>query len=407
MSTLKRKPVLVVVSPFLDKSYGTERIAIEWLSRLTEEFEIHIYSQRVQGIDTTQIAWHRIPRLPGPHLLNYLWWLAANHVWRAWDRHFRDIRSDIVFSPGINCFDADVISVHIVFAEFLRQASRALKFTNNRVTFWPRLLHRRLYYRLIVFLERRIYTSMNATLILIAKKTAEDLQRFYDRAKQCFIFYMGLDHEAFNPQRRNELRLAARNEIGIPDDVFSVLLVGNDFHKKGVRTLLEAVSQLKSLRIAVLIAGNDDRSPFEALGRSKGIADQVHFLPPRPDVEFYYAAADAYAGPSLEDTFALPPQEAMACGLPVIVSSTNGTNEIITHESDGLILDNPEDAQGLAGMIRRLYEDESFRSHLGENASRTAAQYTWDRNVRELRAIFESVLQKKSQPGLPSLARQS
>ena len=68
---------------------------------------------------------------------------------------------------------------------------------------------------------------------------------------------------------------------------------------------------------------------------------RVHFLPPRQDVEFYYAAADAYVGPSLEDTFALPPQEAMACGMPVIVSAENGTSEIITDGKDGLILGIP------------------------------------------------------------------
>jgi len=45
---------------------------------------------------------------------------------------------------------------------------------------------------------------------------------------------------------------------------------------------------------------------------------RVLFLPQRPDVEWYYAAADAYIGPSLEDSFALPPLEAMACGLSVI-----------------------------------------------------------------------------------------
>ena len=56
----------------------------------------------------------------------------------------------------------------------------------------------------------------------------------------------------------------------------------------------------------------------------------MKFVPPRNDIEFYYAAADAYVGPSLEDTFAQPPAEAMACGLPVIVSSANGTSEIVT-----------------------------------------------------------------------------
>ena len=77
---------LTVVSPFLDKSYGTERIIIEWLMRLTDECEVHLYSQDVKDLDLSKITWHRIPKMPGPHLVNFIWWFLANHLWRAWDR---------------------------------------------------------------------------------------------------------------------------------------------------------------------------------------------------------------------------------------------------------------------------------------------------------------------------------
>ena len=50
------------------------------------------------------------PRCPGPHLFAYCWWFLANHLWRWWDRRFRGLRFDLTYTPGINCFDADVIS---------------------------------------------------------------------------------------------------------------------------------------------------------------------------------------------------------------------------------------------------------------------------------------------------------
>ena len=65
----------------------------------------------------------------------------------------------------------------------------------------------------------------------------------------------------------------------------------------------------------------------------------------------------------------MPPAEAMACGLPVIVSSAAGVSEIITDGTDGLILRDPKDATALSAMIRRLYEDEVFRTQLGERAA--------------------------------------
>ena len=69
MSSEKKKPRLAVVSPFLGKSYGTERTVIEWLNHLPDAFEIHIYSQNVEDLDPDRFIWHRIPKLPGPHFL--------------------------------------------------------------------------------------------------------------------------------------------------------------------------------------------------------------------------------------------------------------------------------------------------------------------------------------------------
>ncbi len=52
---------IAVVSPFIDKRHGTERRIAEWISRLPLEYEIHIYSQRVEDVDLTRMKWHRIP----------------------------------------------------------------------------------------------------------------------------------------------------------------------------------------------------------------------------------------------------------------------------------------------------------------------------------------------------------
>jgi glycosyltransferase involved in cell wall biosynthesis len=405
LSAIGRKPLLSVVSPFVDLRHGTERIVAEWIPRLADDFEIHLYSQRVADMDLSKITWHRIPTLPGPHLLNYVWWFAANRVRRAWDRRFRGISADVTFSPGINCLDADVISVHIVFAEY------AAKLADNAgmplASNWPRRMHRKLYYRLIAHLEKRIYSDPTKTLVLIARKTDFELARHYGRQSPSAVIYLGLDHDVFNPQRRAALRKNARSDLGYGNGRFVVLLVGNHWANKGLPVLLRAIALVHELPIDILVVGKDDPDDYSDAIESNYLRGRVQFKSPRPDVEFFYAAADAYAGVSLEDTFALPPAEAMACGLPVIVSAANGTCEIMTNEFDGLILQDPADAAGLAELIRRLYEDPGFRARLGENASTTAQQYTWERNALELKAILESVLRKKSGAGVPRLVQQS
>jgi UDP-glucose:(heptosyl)LPS alpha-1,3-glucosyltransferase len=383
---------IAVVSPFIDKRHGTERRIAEWISRLPPEYEIHIYSQRVEDVDLTRMRWHKIPRVAGPHLLNFLWWLAANHLSRWWDARVRGLRPDLVYTAGTNCWDADLISVHIVFAEFVRMAEPELRFNANPVRFWPRLIHRWLYYRLIIFLERRMYTNPRIGLILIAKKTADDLKRHYGLAGPFPIVYIGLDKEIFNPDLRYRMRPEVRERLGLGDDKFVLVLVGNDWKKKGLVALIEALAELKDLPLVLVVAGKDDPTPYRSRLRELGFEEKVKFCPSRADVQWYYAAADVYVGPSLEDTFAQPPAEAMACGLPVITTATNGTAEIMTDGVDGLILPDPNDVAGLAQRIRWLYEHPDERDRIAGQAAVTASNYTWDRNGTEMRAIFAEAL---------------
>ena len=404
MADAVRKPRVAFVSPFLDKQHGTERRVIEWILRLGETFEIHVYSQRVEDLDLSKITWHRIPRLPGPHLIGYVWWFTANHVARAWDRRIGGQRYDLTFSPGVNCLDADAVSVHIVFAEYVRQNRAAIEFTGNSPWTWAALLHRKLYYWLLGFLEGRLYKRRDVSLILIARKTNGQLGRFYGRSEELPVVYLGLDHDVFEPSRRAAMRAAARIELKITEDRFVLLLIGNDWRNKGVAVILEALEKTNQLPIDLLFVGRETAANCQAMLEKYRLDGRAQFAPARGDVEFYYAAADAYVGPSLEDTFAQPPAEAMACGLPVIVSSTNGVSEIITHGKDGLILADPTDANTLAVMIRRLYEDREFRERLGVNAAETARQYTWERNGRELTEIFQEIIRRKARPVVQSAA---
>ncbi len=388
---------IAVVSPFIDKRHGTERRVAEWISRLGDACEIHIYSERIEDIDLSKVVWHRVPRIPGPHLFKFLWWFVANQLWRWRDRRFRHLHYDLVFTPGTNCLDADIISVHIVFAEFYREVKHELSLRRNPLRFWPLLLHRRLYYRLITFLEHWIYTDERKTLVLIARKTANDIKKFYGRTDNFPVVYLGLDHQTFRPEARKARRCEMRNHLGLQDKEFVLLLIGNDWTKKGLPALLEALQRLKQLPLSLLVAGQDDPRPYQAQIQKTRLDGKVHFLRPRADVIAYYAAADAYVGPSVEDTFAQPPAEAMACGLPVITSSANGTSEIMTDGVDGLILQDARNSEDLAAKIRLLYEDSALRDRLGENAAQTAQKLTWERNGEEIRAIFEESLARKQQ----------
>ncbi len=394
---------IAVVSPFLDRRHGTERCVAEQVERLARDFgyEVHLYCQRVEDIGGVhdfsgnnspapgRILRHKVSDIPGPHLVKFVWWYFANQFRRWRDRRSFGLRYDLVYSPGINCSDADIISVHIVFHEFYRQVRDELRLAKIPFRAWPRAIHRRLYYRLIMALERRVYTNPRAHLMGISAMAAHQISHFFGRQGVRVIYY-GIDKTVFHSAVRQKRRAEVRSRLGIAEEDFVVLLIGNDWKKKGLDCLMAAVEACPELPLKVLIVGQDDPGPYRlAVARLQG---RVRFVDLSPDVLQFYAAADIYVGPSLEDAFGLPPAEAMACGLPVIVSQHAGVSELIQDGENGLILRNPKDSSALSAMIRRLYDDAGLRERLGNNAAKTAEQFGWDRNVRETHALMETLL---------------
>jgi glycosyltransferase involved in cell wall biosynthesis len=408
---------IAVISPFLDRSHGTERCIVEQLERFTVEpgAEVHVYAQRVQdlrgvtrykygtatksadhGAEKTanRLFWHKVPSISGPHLLQYIFWFFANRICRWWDAAFHHAQYDLLYSAGINATDADAISVHVVFHEFYRQVLPQLNFRSTSLRAWPRLAHRRTYYRLIMTLENRIYRRATVSLAAISASAAALLGKYFHPAATRVIRY-GVDVQAFSVSRRLAERATARKLFQLSAEDFTLLLIGNDWRTKGLAALLQSLALIRELPWKLLVVGRDVRDPYEKMIRNYGVANRVIFLPPSPNVMQFYAAADAYVGPSLEDAYGLPIIEAMACGLPVIASSRAGAHEIITDGSDGIILRDPQNAEELATALRSLITNPRLCAQLGEHATRTAQNHTWDRNAQSTWEWLNEVARKK------------
>jgi glycosyltransferase involved in cell wall biosynthesis len=394
---------VTVVSPFLDRRHGTELCIIEQIQRLAghHQWEIHVYSQRIEDVNEIQIAedpvvdspggifWHKISALPGPHLLNYLWWLLANHWQRSRDVRSGKVRTDLVYSPGINSLDANVVVVHIVFHAFYEQVRQELSFFRHPIRTWPRLLHRKLYYRLIMLLEREVYQNPGTKLIAVSSLVAAELKNYFQRGDVAII-PNAVDTVRFTPQARAAKRSSSRQSLGYNEADFVALLIGNDWKKKGLDTLLRALASLKALPLQVLVIGKDDPKIYQGQLDQLGLKGRVKFEHPSDDVLSFYAAADLYVGPSLEDAFNLPVVEAMACGLPVIASAQTGASELIQDGEMGFILKDPQDHKALAELLRRILPDGTLREQIGSAASRQVSQQcSWERNVEETRKFLE------------------
>jgi glycosyltransferase involved in cell wall biosynthesis len=400
---------IAVISPFLDRSHGTERVIIEQLEKFPSgpDNEIHIYAQRVQDLrgaaiwkpdqrtpSTGHLFWHSVPSVPGPHLLQYIFWFFANSIRRSSDRSHNATNYDVTYSPGINAFDADAIAVHIVFHEFHHQVISELNFRETAVTDWPRLIHRRLYYRLIMALEKKIYRNPKVFLAAVSSLVAQQLEKYFQR-KDVRVIRNGVDVEHLSPSNRLARRSSAREQFGLSAADFTLLLIGNDWKKKGLDGLLRALAEIQELPWKFIVVGNDERAPYERVIRHYEMSHRVIFVAPSPDVLKFYAAVDAYVGPSLEDAYGLPVLEAMACGLPVLASSQAGVSEIIDDGINGIILRDPRDTRELLSALRHLITDPVLCRKLGGEAARIAQNHTWARNAQSTWEWLNEVARNK------------
>jgi glycosyltransferase involved in cell wall biosynthesis len=397
---------LAVVSPFLDRQHGTELCIIEQIERLAQKdhWSIELYSQRVSQLNGVRpasavppnepdaIRWHQVSDIPGPHLIKYLWWFSAN-CWQRWlDRRSGRVRPDLVYSPGINCPDADVIVVHIVFHEFYERVRSELALRRLPFQMWPRVIHRKLYYKLVSFLERKIYRDPHVCLVAVSSLVAAQLKSYFQR-EDVNVIRNAVDTRRFTPGVRVARRNASRHSRSYAKDDFVLLLIGNDWKKKGLDTLLKALPLLSDLPLRLLVVGRDDPSLYRPLLDRLGLQDRIHFEKPSSDVLSFYSAADLYIGPSLEDAFNLPIAEAMACGLPVIASANSGASEIIRDGETGFILRDPQDYLELASLIRRIQAKNGLRLSIGAAASHfVMANCSWDDNVERTRQLLESIV---------------
>jgi glycosyltransferase involved in cell wall biosynthesis len=394
-----------VVSPFLDQQHGTERCVIEQITYLARDahWTIDVYSQRVSDMDgivqTSEraanlsggIVWHRVSQIPGPHLLNYLWWFCANH-WRRWrDRQKGNVRPALIYTPGINCLDADVIVVHIVFHAFYDRVRSELSFFRNSIRSWPLLIHRRLYYKLIMSLEKKMYRKANTRLIAVSNLLAGQLKDYFQR-DDVAVIPNAVDTIRFNPESRQSRRVASREKFGFVETDFVVLLIGNDWKKKGLDALLQATALLRDLRLKLLVVGDDDPGLYAAPINTLSLDWKIRFSRTSPDVLQFYAACDLYAGPSLEDSFGLPILEAMACGVPAIVSSQAGASELVQDGLTGFILHDPRNHLQLAALIRRICSDEKLRAAIGAAACRYVLENcSWRKNAETTKEFLDRV----------------
>ncbi|MBM3723723.1 MAG: glycosyltransferase, partial [Actinobacteria bacterium] len=180
---------------------------------------------------------------------------------------------------------------------------------------------------------------------------------------------------------------SVRSSLGLAPDEFLVGLFTTFSAHEGVPTLLDAIVNLKNLKVRVkclLIGDGPTLESAKSLTEKYGLSNDVIFLGRLPQLELprYYQALDLFVLPRVNARVTqlvtpLKPLEAMALGTPVVGSSVGGIKEIVEHAVTGELF-KPEDAVDCAEVIQSLLYDSARRERLAEAAREwVAANRTW------------------------------
>ncbi|MEQ1945797.1 MAG: glycosyltransferase [Bryobacteraceae bacterium] len=169
---------------------------------------------------------------------------------------------------------------------------------------------------------------------------------------------------------------------------FTVLTVGRITEQKGIDVLMRAVRELP--QVVLCVAGEGHlRGELEDLARSLGIEERVRFLGARSDVPQLLAAADVYVQSSRWEGFGLAAVEAMASGLPVVVSDVPGLSDVVGNAGLKFAMG---DSAGLARAIRALTDNAGLRKSLSKNARLRAAEFSIERTADQYLTLYREVL---------------
>ena len=151
----------------------------------------------------------------------------------------------------------------------------------------------------ILRLESRHFRPGNyRKLIALTPEVKNDLMRLYGVPTEDIVLLPnGFSPREFNLQRRHELRVSVRQELGYSQSDRVVVFVANELERKGFGPLLRAVEALGNPKIHLLAVGRFSPGSYPDMAAQHGLTSRVKFVGSSDDVARYYAAADAFALP--------------------------------------------------------------------------------------------------------------
>jgi len=210
-----------------------------------------------------------------------------------------------------------------------------------------------LYYPIEKLLAK--YTDALITINTEDYELAKAKLKLRNGGKVYYVPGVGIDTSEYNIDANS--RNKKREELGIPVDSFVIISVGELNVNKNNSVIISAMEKLKNKNIHYVLCGiGEMQSQLQAQAEAAGLQDNVHFLGYRNDVKELLGASNVFVMPSFREGLSRSIMEAMASGLPCIVSKIRGNTDLIVSEKGGYLIE-PGNIDGFANAIKKLAEN--------------------------------------------------
>ena len=334
--------------------------------------EVHLYARKVEDLDLDAVRWHPVPGPGWPEVADFWsYHVAAN---RLLARH----SYDIVHSIGCNTLRADVVTIQNIQPVKMRVLKEVG--ASEKISL-PRRFTRWLYLKATCRAERILYTERPGrrppVFLPVSRGVESELRSTYRIGNAAVrIVPNAADTRVFHPispEERSAWLIANGLPPGGPVAIFS----GGEWGRKGLEQAILAMAAIPNGWL--FVAGDDpDRARFRKVAEDSGAASRVVFGGFRSDIATALASCDVFLFPSRYEAFSLATIEAAACGLLILATRINGTEDFIQPGRNGdFITGAPAD---IAVRLGALFNDPGARKHMGRTARGIVErEYTWDR----------------------------
>lgn len=183
-----------------------------------------------------------------------------------------------------------------------------------------------------------------------------------------------------------------RVKLGISLDAFVIISVGELNANKNNRVIISAMETLNSKKIHYILCGIGEKQiELQMQADRAGLHDNVHFMGYRNDVKELYEAADCFVMPSFREGLSRSLMEAMASGLPCVVSKIRGNNDLISDNKGGFLCE-PQNSAGFAKAIGSLCANKTLCDGMSSFNKEKIKEFDLSASEKAMRSIYTEVL---------------